>query len=155
MQMILKPDHEIPGDYVQRRIDESVLPINESQRAAVRGLRCAVEKIQGPPGTGKSTTIQHILEARIPRGQRVLITGSRNVAVESLALKLKGLESWPMCVFGAQDRVGEVARRHMVDVQAGHHFEPDRARRVGETALKCANELGDALESKELACKGY
>jgi hypothetical protein len=39
-------------------------------------------------GTGKSTTIFHIVNSRLPPGARVLVTCSRNVAVESLAQKL-------------------------------------------------------------------
>ncbi|CAK8990005.1 unnamed protein product [Durusdinium trenchii] len=92
-------------------------PVNPSQRAAIDGLKFALEKIQGPPGTGKSTTIFHILDARVPRGSRVLVTCSRNVAVESIAQKLSGLEDWPLCVFGPRDRVGESARRYLLDSQ--------------------------------------
>ena len=64
------------------------VPINPSQRRAVGSLQYALEKIQGPPGTGKSTTIFHIITARLPATARVLVTCSRNVAVESIAQKL-------------------------------------------------------------------
>jgi len=51
-------------------------------------------------GTGKSTTIFHIITARIPAGVRVLVTCSRNVAVESLAQKLESLTQGGLVVFG-------------------------------------------------------
>jgi superfamily II DNA or RNA helicase len=63
---------------------------NASQKNAVCALSAALEKIQGPPGTGKSTTIYHVVTQRVPKGERVLVTCSRNVAVESIAQKLKG-----------------------------------------------------------------
>ena len=40
-------------------------------------------------GAGKSTTIFHIIAGRVPPGARVLVTCSRNVAVESIAQKLE------------------------------------------------------------------
>eukprot|EP00439_Symbiodinium_sp_Y106_P046202 s1853_g5.t2 len=106
--------------HIQREVlqtREKGWDVNPSQRAAIEGLRYAVEKIQGPPGTGKSTTIFHILDARLPAGQRVLVTCSRNVAVESIAQKLEGLQGWPLCVFGSRDRVGGTARRYLLDSQ--------------------------------------
>merc|ERR1719171_2404018 len=106
------------------------VPLNPSQIKAVRSLANAVEKIQGPPGTGKSTTIFHIIASRVPPGQRVLVTCSRNVAVESIAQKLEGLEDWPLCVFGPRDRVGETARRYLLDEQVGGHFNERRLVKV-------------------------
>ncbi|CAK8990679.1 unnamed protein product [Durusdinium trenchii] len=102
--------------------------VNPSQRAAIDGLKFALEKIQGPPGTGKSTTIFHILER---------VTCSRNVAVESIAQKLSGLEErkqrtsrealdlWLVLVgrwiqehvYTAGGEVGESARRYLLDSQ--------------------------------------
>eukprot|EP00434_Breviolum_minutum_P001316 symbB.v1.2.001157.t1/scaffold47.1/size388503/12 len=107
------------GDPSEFQDAEGCCQVNPSQRSAIDGLKFALEKIQGPPGTGKSTTIFHILDARVPPGSRVLVTCSRNVAVESIAQKLSGLEDWPLCVFGARDRVGEAARRYLLDSQVG------------------------------------
>ena len=78
---------------------------NASQRAAVCALKWALEKIQGPPGTGKSTTIYHVITQRVPPGQRVLVTCSRNVAIESIAQKLETCSS-EILVVGAPGRIG-------------------------------------------------
>lgn len=40
----------------------------EDQERAVKSLSSRVELIHGPPGTGKSTTIFHVLSARMPAG---------------------------------------------------------------------------------------
>ncbi|CAE7456355.1 unnamed protein product [Symbiodinium sp. CCMP2456] len=117
MRAILEPKVDLPGDFAKRQVNAALVPVNPSQRAAIEGLKYALEKIQGPPGTGKSTTIFHILDARLPAGQRVLVTCSRNVAVESIAQKLEGLQGWPLCVFGPRDRVGGTARRYLLDSQ--------------------------------------
>jgi hypothetical protein len=46
------------------------VPVNRGQRAAVAGLHGGLSIIHGPPGTGKSTTIFHVVEARVqPRAQ--------------------------------------------------------------------------------------
>ncbi|KAJ1490723.1 P-loop containing nucleoside triphosphate hydrolase protein, partial [Baffinella frigidus] len=82
MASILNPSRDLPGHYMRGEIKPGV-DINASQRTTVNALQHSLEKIQGPPGTGKSTTIFHIITARIPRGARVL------VAVESIAQKLE------------------------------------------------------------------
>ena len=88
----------------------SEVAINQSQYQTVLGLKNALEKVQGPPGTGKSTTIFHMITARIPPGSRVLVTCSRNVAVESIAQKLEACTEDRMLVVGNPSRIGETAR---------------------------------------------
>ena len=61
----------------------------------------------GPPGTGKSTTIFHIVNSKVPADGVVLITCSRNVAVESIAQKLAEFGD-TMLVFGNVNRIGHV-----------------------------------------------
>eukprot|EP00928_Gymnodinium_smaydae_P075244 TRINITY_DN5824_c0_g1_i1.p1 TRINITY_DN5824_c0_g1~~TRINITY_DN5824_c0_g1_i1.p1 ORF type:complete len:1306 (-),score=362.37 TRINITY_DN5824_c0_g1_i1:108-4025(-) len=154
MRAILEPKVDIPGDYAVRKLRTHLVPVNPSQRAAVENLRWALEKIQGPPGTGKSTTIFHILDARVPANQRVLVTCSRNVAVESIAQKLSGLEGWPLCVFGPRDRVGETARRNLLDDQVGGQFEERRLQKVSPLACAAAESLGAAIASREAKVRG-
>ena len=93
---------------------------NQSQRAAVCALRHALEKIQGPPGTGKSTTIYHVITQRVPPGARVLVTCSRNVAIESIAQKLRACDA-EMLVVGAPGRIGATARKHLLDAKIESH----------------------------------
>ncbi|CAJ1421361.1 unnamed protein product, partial [Effrenium voratum] len=145
---------DLPGDYARRKVNAALVPVNPSQRAAIEGLQFALEKIQGPPGTGKSTTIFHILDARLPAGQRVLVTCSRNVAVESIAQKLEGLEDWPLCVFGPRDRVGETARRYLLDSQVGGHLDERRRGKVKSLAQQRGQELREAIAQREARLKG-
>ena len=95
-------------------------PANASQKAAVIALTHALEKIQGPPGTGKSTTIYHVVTQRVPPGSRVLVTCSRNVAIESIAQKLEACDQ-EILVVGAPGRIGAAARRHLLDTKTEAH----------------------------------
>jgi hypothetical protein len=116
LKSVLQPKQHHPGDFVSRPLRDGV-PINESQRQTVESLQYALEKIQGPPGTGKSTTIFHIITARIPLDKRVLVTCSRNVAVESLAQKLELWVPESLVVFGHPLRVGDTSRKYLLDTQ--------------------------------------
>ena len=104
---------------------------NQSQRAAVCALRHALEKIQGPPGTGKSTTIYHVITQRVPPGARVLVTCSRNVAIESIAQKLRACDA-EMLVVGAPGRIGATARKHLLDAKIESH---PKVRALAATSL--------------------
>ena len=104
---------------------------NASQKAAVCALRFALEKIQGPPGTGKSTTIFHIINQRVPPGARVLVTCSRNVAIESIVRKLEACDA-EILVVGAPGRIGTSARRHLLDTKTESH---PRVRAVAAASL--------------------
>lgn len=154
MRAILEPKVDLQGDYAYRRINSALVPVNPSQRAAIEGLKFALEKIQGPPGTGKSTTIFHVLDAKVPRGSRVLVTCSRNVAVESIAQKLSGLEDWPLCVFGPRDRVGESARRYLLDSQVGGYLDERRRSKVAALVQDRGKSLRLAIEGAEARCRG-
>ena len=90
-----------------------------------------LEKIQGPPGTGKSTTIYHVITQRVPPGARVLVTCSRNVAIESIAQKLRACDA-EMLVVGAPGRIGATARKHLLDAKIESH---PKVRAVAATSL--------------------
>lgn len=107
VKTVLQPLRELPGDYARagKPLSTHIVPINASQRIAIEALKYAVEKIQGPPGTGKSTTIYHIIAGRLPSHARVLVTCSRNVAVESIAQKLIEFSD-EMLVVGNPSRIG-------------------------------------------------
>ena len=64
------------------------MPYNEDQARAVKSLRNRVELIHGPPGTGKSTTIFHVLSARMPAGAASVVTCVTNQAINAVAEKL-------------------------------------------------------------------
>ena len=104
---------------------------NFSQRSAVCALRFALEKIQGPPGTGKSTTIYHVITQRVPPGERVLVTCSRNVAIESIAQKMEACDA-EILVVGAPGQIGATARKHLLDAKVEAH---PKVRALAATSL--------------------
>jgi hypothetical protein len=124
MRSVMAPSLTSGGDYCTNAIDPREVPINSAQRKAVDALKYDVELVQGPPGTGKSTTIYHIINSRIAPDKTVLVTCSRNGAVDSIAGKLKRLqvedESY-MLVEGHDDRVGPTAVQYKLENQVKRH----------------------------------
>ena len=151
--MMLRPSVAIQGEFADCT---SAWPcnVNASQQRAVEGLQHAVEKIQGPPGTGKSTTICTILESRIPKGEMVLITCSRNVAVESIVSKLERNPEWPLCVIGSSDRVGKSTKRHLLSRSVGHCFDRLRISGTADDVSKLSLTAADAIDAREAQVKG-
>ena len=136
----MQPQYDVPGDWAPPPLMEQDFNLpgdtrspaaNDSQKLAVCSLAYALEKIQGPPGTGKSTTIYHIINQRVPPGARVLITCSRNVAIESIAQKLEACNA-EMLVVGAPGRIGNTARAHLLDTKTELH---PRVRAVAAASL--------------------
>jgi hypothetical protein len=62
--------------------------VNPLQREAVRGVKPGLSLIHGPPGTGKSTTIFHLIASRTDPGLKVLVTCTRNQAINAVAAKV-------------------------------------------------------------------
>jgi len=59
LKSILCPRLNFPGEFEKRALSANV-PINESQRQAVNGLKYALEKIQGPPGNVHIRACTHV-----------------------------------------------------------------------------------------------
>lgn len=159
LQSILTPRWDRPGDYVLRPL-RSEVPINPSQRRAVGSLQYALEKIQGPPGTGKSTTIFHIITARLPPAARVLVTCSRNVAVESIAQKLYECSPDRLIVFGNANRIGDTARSLLVDVQCEGHPRVQRLVAFGAKVAQLSCDIQSGWRRRMAAadrcrCRGW
>eukprot|EP01065_Artemidia_motanka_P000019 TRINITY_DN10004_c0_g4_i1.p1 TRINITY_DN10004_c0_g4~~TRINITY_DN10004_c0_g4_i1.p1 ORF type:complete len:1118 (+),score=324.98 TRINITY_DN10004_c0_g4_i1:352-3354(+) len=95
--------------------------LNACQRKAVTGLESPLEVVQGPPGTGKSMTICGLITEQLPRSQRVLVTCTRNGAVDSLAAKLGGRV--PLVVVGGDGTVGPVSAQWRPMDQLSRHPE--------------------------------
>lgn len=92
---------------------------NSAQRDIIQGLHSNIECIQGPPGTGKSTTIYHILSARLPADASALVTCVQNKAIDSICEKLAlSVKQVPFVVHGNPSRLGENAVRFTADAQA-------------------------------------
>lgn len=65
--------------------------LNEVQRTALSRALSAreVHLIHGPPGTGKTTLlVELVLQLVAGKGERVLVTGSSNLAVDNLGIRL-------------------------------------------------------------------
>lgn len=110
IDITLNPKTRVPGDYAGTECPAS--EANKVQLLAMNGLSQAVEVIQGPPGTGKSTLIAKIIKHRIPSTKHVLITCTRNFAVDSVAEKLCN-DKIKFLVFGNHGRVGPTAKAHL------------------------------------------
>uniref|UniRef100_A0A0G4FAV1 Uncharacterized protein n=1 Tax=Chromera velia CCMP2878 TaxID=1169474 RepID=A0A0G4FAV1_9ALVE len=94
------------------------VPLNSTQKEAVRGLKYEIEAIQGPPRTGKSTTIYHTIKGQVPLTQVALVTSVQNKAIDSCAAKLqKTVDSVPFFVFGQAENIGETAKRWTLQAQ--------------------------------------
>lgn len=129
---VMNPKMTHPGEYCMRDIDTQTVPINQAQQDAIEKIQYDVEFIQGPPGTGKSTTIFHIINSRIPIDKKVVVTCSRNGAVDSIADKLSGLQIDDECyliVEGNEKRVGNTASKYMLENQVKRH---SKVREVAE-----------------------
>lgn len=114
------------------------VPSNLAQREIIQGLHGNIECIQGPPGTGKSTTIYHILSARLPADARALVTCVQNKAIDSICEKLAlSIKQVPFVVHGNASRLGESAVRFTADAQA-----------VRDPVVLRVNELCRATESR-------
>lgn len=149
IKTILQPNSRFPGEYAKYPLRVAEVPINLSQKQAVDGLSCALEKIQGPPGTGKSTTIFHIIASRIPKGRRVLVTCSRNVAVESITQKIASVERGKLLVFGNAARIGPTAREHLLEHAAAKSRSIKGFQRLRGCVVRGEVGLGTAIREKE------
>ncbi|CAM9230500.1 unnamed protein product, partial [Ascophyllum nodosum] len=122
LETVCAPGQRASAGYAQRgsfvpssavgNLDTSHVPLNETQREAVMRLTGGLDIIVGPPGTGKSTTIHHIIDARVAKGSRVLVTSIRNQAIDAVTPKLA---AFGVLVFGNEDRLGKHAREFTVE----------------------------------------
>ena len=119
-KMVLNPTRRDPGTYAEcKPFQCDLMNINDDQARAVRGLKSRVEIIHGPPGTGKSTTIFHVLCARLPAGAAAVVTCVTNQAIDAVAEKLsKAHEKGHLLrilVLGNPNRVGVTAGKYTLD----------------------------------------
>lgn len=84
---------------------------NASQREAIRSVQDGLSIIHGPPGTGKSTTILYLIQARTPPSAKVLVTCTRNQAINAVAEKLASVEGG-IIAFGNERCLREAAKRY-------------------------------------------
>ena len=119
-RMVMDPTRRDSGTYAFcKPLKVHLMPVNEDQDNAVKSLSHRVEIIHGPPGTGKSTTIFHVLSARMPDGAASVVTCVTNQAIDAVAEKLSitheengGLR---ILVLGNPKRVGKTAGKYTLD----------------------------------------
>lgn len=116
-RMVLNPTRQDPGTYAMcRPLQPRLMPFNEDQERAVKSLSSRVELIHGPPGTGKSTTIFHVLSARMPAGAASVVTCVTNQAIDAVSEKLaithEATNGMRILVLGNPSRVGKTAGRY-------------------------------------------
>ena len=131
LESIADSNRLMPFNYQKATITEDTpmtIKINSRQLQCLRGLKSNVEGIQGPPGTGKSTTIFHLLNSFVPADYLAIVTCVQNKAVDSIAEKLAG--HIPFLVFGNEDRLGETAKKYLLQEQVERHKDVRSQRKV-------------------------
>lgn len=121
-----------PPSPLPRTLEPPPLPLfnvdlNESQRTALSRALAANELhlIHGPPGTGKTTLlVELVMQLVVGRGERVLVTGSSNLAVDNLGIRLvafgsgkgsKSTGSIKCCRIGHPARILPALGSHTLD----------------------------------------
>ncbi|KAI5861780.1 DNA helicase [Durotheca rogersii] len=91
--------------------------LNDSQKDAVRFALASREiaLIHGPPGTGKTHTLIELILQLVKRGQRVLVCGPSNIAVDNIVERLapRGV---PIVRLGHPARLLPSVLEHSLDV---------------------------------------
>ena len=115
-----------------------IVPLNDSQRAAVAGVLQSrpVTVISGPPGCGKSQVVLSVLMNAWARGMSVLFASNNNQAVEVVRERLQRFEGdFPIAVRAGTRRysnVEEALRRTLNMVSA----RPEGKRRRGTASRR-------------------
>ena len=96
--------------------------LNASQRAAAQFVLRETREIgliHGPPGTGKTQTLVEVIRQLVSAGQRVLVCGASNLAVDNLVERLS-LHKVPLTRLGHPARVLASVHDATLDSQIQH-----------------------------------
>ncbi|KAK9477393.1 P-loop containing nucleoside triphosphate hydrolase protein [Lipomyces japonicus] len=93
--------------------------LNQSQKEAVNFAISSSEVsiVHGPPGTGKTYTIIEIIRQLVSRGERVLVCGPSNIAVDTILERLDGvIPPSGLLRVGHPARILQSTQRHSLDI---------------------------------------
>ncbi|KAL1691488.1 P-loop containing nucleoside triphosphate hydrolase protein [Schizophyllum commune] len=135
--------------------------LNDSQKDAIRFCLASPEVacIHGPPGTGKTHTLIELIRQLCARGQRLLVCGASNLAVDNILERLLALPADSRTSRLKVTRVGHPARvmanegvlDATLEVQAGRTDAAALAKDVKaelETALGVLSGKGKGAKAK-------
>ncbi|GAA97082.1 hypothetical protein E5Q_03757 [Mixia osmundae IAM 14324] len=128
----------------QQKSDVTILDdaLNQSQQDAVKFALHAreVALIHGPPGTGKTSTLIEIIRQLVRLGQRVLVCGASNLAVDNIVERLQ-VHSVPLTRLGHPARILEATQRSTLDYQTAHSANGALAQDVRDDIAKIFADL--------------
>lgn len=120
-------------------VDHAKVPnLNDSQLAALNGLRHNVELIRGPPGTGKSTLINAMVAHAFGPDEAACVIAVQNKAVEAIASKFIQTGT-PFVATGT--RMSEITKTYSIEEQVSRNPEVRNASRTYRAATGLKNRI--------------
>ena len=141
------------------RADEYVLPLNASQRRALRrfftrdGHFDRLQMVQGPPGCGKTHFVVSLLAVLAAKKQRVLVCAPSNKAVcvvMELYLRTCGEDAAPCVLTGAEDTLREASS---IEGGAMDYFIFERCNVIASAFRRSFVSGGDGIRASAKAAR--